>query len=196
MKLILPIALIICWLGGSLVAGSSVARADEGVFAGGYAAESGGFMSGSDVWGRVNPGFYGFPTISIATDVVVLQRSAPAGQTILFDDLFNPLLDASDLGAATEAGFRLNVTFFDHCNWDFMFDMLLMGEMQSRQTVDSSGGVNLFFYQGVAVDPVDTATFRSDLDTGEFNARYRLSPYLALLGGVRYLELSAARPAD
>ena len=146
--------------------------------------------SGSDAWGRVNPAVGVFPTISIANDVVVLQRSAPAGQAILFDGLGNTLLDASDLGAATSAGYRLNITFFEQNGWDFMFDMLLMGEMASRQSVDSSGGVNLFFYQGVALDPVDTATFRSDLDTGEFNGRYRFNRYLAALGGVRYFELS------
>ena len=147
-------------------------------------------LSGSDVWGRVNPDFCGFPTVSIATDVVILQRSTPAGQTILFDGIGNPLLDASDLGAATDAGFRLNVTFFDHCDWDFMFDMLFMGEMFSRQSVDPSGGVNLFFYQGVAVDPVDTATFRSDLDTGEFNVRRRFGPYVACSAACVILELS------
>jgi hypothetical protein len=147
-------------------------------------------LSGSDVWGRINPQFYGFPTVSFAADLVVLQRTAPAGQPILFDNLGNTLLDASNFGNPSQAGARLNLTFFDRWGWDFMFDFLFMGEMSSQRTVDTSGGVNLFFYQGVAVAPVDTATFRSALDTGEFNFRRRLSPQLALLAGVRGLQLA------
>lgn len=167
----------------------AMATASDGAW---FSSEPAGDVcfSGSDVWGRINPDFCGFPTVSIATDVVVLTRSTPASQTILFDGANNPLLNASDMGAVSDAGFRFNMTFFEHNNWDLMFDMLVMGEMFSRQEVDAANGVNLFFYQGVAVDPVDRATFRSDLDTGELNARYRLSPYLALLGGMRYLELS------
>jgi hypothetical protein len=176
------------WLTAGLGLAFHAAAADELYF--GPPNGEGCLYSGSDAWGRVNPAVCVFPTVSIANDLVVLQRSAPAGQAILFDSLGNTLLDASDLGAATEAGYRLNITFFEQNGWDFMFDMLIMGEMFSRQSVDSSGGVDLFFYQGVALDPVDTATFRSDLDTGEFNARYRFSPHVAVLGGVRYLELS------
>lgn len=154
------------------------------------AAFSADLQSGADIWGRVNPNFAGFPTVSISTDVVVLGRSTPVDQTILFDGALNPLLDASDFGQPVDAGARINLTFFDCCDWDFMFDMLFMGEMNSRQQVDASNGVTLFFYQGVAADPVNTAEMRTDLDTGEFNLRRRFGPNVALLFGVRYLELS------
>ncbi len=186
MKRLLSLALIAC----GLVLGPARSHADNGFFAGENPAAESFLQSGSDVWGRINPQFGGFPTVSIATDVVVLQRSAPASQAILFDALDNPLLDAADLGSPSQAGARINLTFFDHWDWDFMFDMLVMGDMTSRRSVDPSGGVNLYFYQGVAADPVDTALFRSDLDSGEFNVRRRLSSMLALLGGVRYVELS------
>ena len=188
-RLFLLLALATSGLPAGLVLTPFAATASDGFFAGG---EQAGplLMSGSDVWGRVNPDFRGFPTLSVATDVVILTRSAPANQPILFDNLGNTLLDASDLGGPTEAGFRLNLTFFDQCCWDFMFDMLVMGDMFSRQSVDAPGGATLFFYQGIALDPVDTATFRSDLDTGELNARRRFGPNFALLGGLRYLELS------
>jgi len=190
----LTLALVACWLSLNLLSGLPVARADDvfgnNVFAGGDAAEQSVGLSGSDIWGRVNPQFYGFPTVSFAADLVVLQRSTPAAQPILFDNLGNSLLNTADFGNPAQAGARLNLTFFDRWDWDFMLDLLFMGEMTSQRTVDRSGGVNLFFYQGVAVDPVDTASFRSALDTGEFNARRRLSPQLALLGGVRYLQLA------
>ena len=148
------------------------------------------FFSGADVWGRVNPAFCGFPTFSVSTDVVVLGRSTPVPQTIVFDGSLNPLIDAADFGTPTDAGARINLTFFDHWDWDFMLDMLFMGEMVSRENFNASGGVTLFFYQGVAVDPVNTAEMRSDLDTGELNMRRRFGPNAALLLGVRYLELS------
>jgi hypothetical protein len=148
------------------------------------------WLSGSEIWGRVNPEFSGFPTFAVSTDVVILGRSTPAAQTIVFDGSDNPLLDATSFGNPTDAGARINLTFFDQCDWDFMLDMLFMGEMHARQRFDNSNGVNLYFYQGIAVDPVNTADMLSDLDTGEFNARRRLSPNLALLVGVRYLELS------
>jgi hypothetical protein len=146
-------------------------------------------FSGPGIWGRTNPDFAGFPTFSFAADWVVLQRSSPVSQPILFDGVFNPLLNASDLGQSSRSGARLNFTFQDPCGWDVMFDMLLMDDFQSRQTVDPSGGVTLFFYQGIALDPVDSVFYRSDLDTGELNLRRRLNPWLAVLGGIRYLEL-------
>jgi hypothetical protein len=138
----------------------------------------------------VNPAFCGFPTFSVSTDVVILGRSTPVAQAIVFDGSINPLLDATSFGTPTDAGARINLTFYDQSGWDFMLDMLFMGQMESRQRFDTSNGVTLFFYQGVAVDPVNTADMLSDLDTGELNARRRLSPNLALLAGVRYLELS------
>jgi hypothetical protein len=187
---LLFLALLACCLTSGLISSPRTAHAENGIFGYGGGTAEPFIQSGSDVWGRINPHFAGFPTASIATDLVVLGRSAPSSNPILWDALDNPILDASDLGSASAAGARLNLTFFDHWQWDFMFDLLFMGEMVSRQTVDTSGGVNLYFYQGVALDPVDTAIFRSDLDTGEFNVRRRFSPNFALLGGVRYLELS------
>jgi hypothetical protein len=174
------------------VFGATPARGGDDYWSGDCACGGSGFLSGSDVWGRVNPAFCGFPTVSFAADLVVLGRSTPADNVLLLDGALNPLLDASDLGTPTDAGTRLNLTFYDQWDWDFMFDMLFMGDMESRRRVDASNGVTLFFYQGVAVDPVNTANFRSDLDTGEFNVRRRFGPQFALLGGVRYLELSEA----
>ena len=189
MNRLLILALVACWLSLSLLSGSSTSRADD-FLAGSDAAAEPAILSGSEIWGHVNPEFSGFPTVSLAADLVVLQRSAPAAQSILFDDLSNPLLDASDFGSPTRAGARLNLTFFDDCDWHYMIDLFVLGEMSSQRMVDTSGGVDLFFYQGVAADPVDTALFRSELDTGEFNVRRRLCPQLALLAGVRYLKLS------
>jgi hypothetical protein len=184
------LALLACCLSSGFVSVPSTAQAADSIFGYGSGPTDTFIQSGSDVWGRINPQFAGFPTASIATDLVILGRSAPSSNPIIYDALDNPILDASDLGSASEAGGRLNITFFDHWQWDFMFDFLFMGEMVSRQTVDTSGGVNLYFYQGVALDPVDTAIFRSDLDTGEFNVRRRFGPMFAMLGGIRYLELS------
>jgi hypothetical protein len=48
----------------------------------------------------------------------------------------------------------------------------------------------LFFYQGIALELVDTASSRSDLETVELNVRRRLGPRLAVLGGLRFLELT------
>lgn len=147
------------------------------------------FLDDDYNWGRVNPDFAGFPTISFAADVVVLQRSDPDSQTILFDGAFQPLLDASDLGTSTAGGGRFNLTFLDPSGWDFMFDGLFFGDFTSEQSVDNSGSVSLIFYNGIALDPVDTVSYRSELDTVEFNVRRRLGPRLALLGGIRYLRL-------
>jgi hypothetical protein len=185
-RTLLPLGLVLCTVVS--LAKVHTARGQDGWYDG--PALGADYFSGADVWGRVNPAFCGFPTFSVATDVVVLGRSTPADQTIVFDGSVNPLLDANDFGTPDDAGARINLTFFDHWNWDFMLDMLFMGEMVSRQRFDASGGVNLFFYQGVAVDPVNTAEMRSDLDTGELNARRRFGPNFALLLGVRYLELS------
>jgi hypothetical protein len=142
------------------------------------------------VWGRVNPGFYGNPTVSFASDVVVLQRQAPHSQEILLDGSLQPLLNASALGTSSQAGGRVNLTFFENNGWDFMFEGLFMGAFQSQQKVDASNGVTLFFYNGVAADPVNTVWSRSILDSEEFNLRRRLNPYFALLGGLRALQLN------
>src|SRR5262245_34718757 len=196
---LLRLALVAGWLAQSLLFGSSAVRGQDvfgnsvlsnSAFAGGDAAGQPVGLSGADVWGRINPNFYGFPTVSGAIDLVVLGRSAPKAQPMLFDNFGNTLFDAANFGNPAQAGARLNLTFFDHWDWDFMFDFLFMGEMSSQKTVDASGGVNLCCYQGVALAPVDTATIRSNLNTGEFNFRRRLSPQLALLLGVRFLELS------
>jgi hypothetical protein len=138
----------------------------------------------------VTPGFWGYPTISVAGDVVVLSRPSPVHQPILFDGNFNPILDAAQLGSTAAAGGRFNVTFFNPNGWDFIIDGLFMDEFDTQRKVDASGGVNLIFYQGIAVAPVNTVSYRSDLDTGEFNLRRRLSPQFALLGGIRILQLA------
>jgi Putative beta barrel porin-7 (BBP7) len=190
-----------CWLGELLLAGSlwgftgDLLTPDDALAAP-SAAESttempfdDGSLWGPGIWGRTNPDFAGFPTFSFAADLVVLQRSAPDAQTILFDGSFNPLLNATDLDASTRAGGKFNFMFQDPNGWDVYFEMLLMDDFRSRQSVDTSGGVTLIFYQGLALAPVDTVRFRSDLDTGELMLRRRLNPHLALLGGIRYLEL-------
>jgi hypothetical protein len=145
---------------------------------------------GPGVWGRVNPNFWGYPSISVASDLVVLSRPAPVHQPILFDGSFNPILDASQLGSTAAAGGRFNVTFFNPNGWDFLIDGLFMGEFDTQRHVDRSGGVNLIFYQGIALAQVNTISYRSNLNTGEFNVRRRLSPQFALLGGIRVLQLS------
>jgi hypothetical protein len=145
---------------------------------------------GPGVWGRVNPDFWGYPTVSFASDLVVLSRAAPHPQTILYDGTFNPLLDASELGSTSAAGGRFNLTFFGVSGWDIMFDGLFMDDFNTQRRVNPSNGVNLIFYQGLAVAPIDTASYRSRLDTGEFNVRRRLNPQLALLAGIRELQLS------
>ena len=108
----------------------------------------------------------------------------------MFDGSFNPLLDASQLGASSAAGGRFNFTIFGSSGWDFMFDGLFMGDFNRQRTVDSSNGVNLIFYNGLAALPVNTVSSQSRLDTGEFNLRRRLCPQLGLLAGVRDLQLS------
>lgn len=187
-KRLLSYAALLSWLPIAMAA-AQVPQLDGDFFAG-PPADRAFDLSGADIWGRVNPAFCGFPTVSMSADLVVLGRSTPSAQTMLLDGGLNPLLDASEFGNPGSAGARLNITFFDQCDWDFMFDMLFMGDASSTRGVDSSNGVTLFFYQGVAVDPVDTAVFRSDLDTGEFNVRRRFGSQVALLGGLRYLELS------
>src|SRR5258708_28247267 len=72
----------------------------------------GGWLGDPGVWGRVNPGFSGYPTVSFASDLMMLSRAAPHAQTILYDGSFNPLLDASQLAASSAAGGRVNLTFF------------------------------------------------------------------------------------
>ena len=141
------------------------------------------------VWGRVNPGFFGNPTASVSSDVVVLQRQAPHSQAILLDGALQPLLNASALGTSSQAGGRFNLTFFENNGWDFMFEGLFMGVFQSQRKVDTSNGATLFFYNSVALAPVNTVWSRSGLDSEEFNLRRRLSPNFALLGGVRALQL-------
>src|SRR5262245_12603942 len=128
--------------------------------------------------------------ISAAADLVVLSRPAPLNQPILFDGSFNTILDASQLGSTSAAGGRFNVTFFNPNGWDFIIDGLFMDEFDTRRNIDASGGVNLIFYQGIALAQVNTVSYRSDLDTGEFNLRRRLSPQFALLGGIRVLQLA------
>src|SRR6476661_6623568 len=107
------------------------------------APADGWFFGNPGVWGRVNPNFWGYPTVSIATDLVVLSRAAPHPQPILYDGSFNPLLDASQLGASSAAGGRFNVTFFGMSGWDFMVEGLFMGDFDRQRTVDSANGVNL-----------------------------------------------------
>src|SRR5262245_63142086 len=116
---VLPLVLVAGWLSVSLLSGWATARAEDvlgqnvigqDVFAGGDAA----VLNGSDVWARINPEFYGFPTVSFAADLVVLGRNTPRAQPLLFDNLGNTLLGAGDFGNPTQAGARLNMTFFDH----------------------------------------------------------------------------------
>jgi hypothetical protein len=74
--------------------------------------------------------------------------------------------------------------------WDFMFDGLFMDDFDRRRSVDASSGVNLIFYQGLALDPVNTISSSSRLNTGELNVRKRLIPQLGLLAGIRELQLN------
>jgi hypothetical protein len=141
-------------------------------------------------WGHVNPSFGGNPLVTASADVVVLQRQAPHSQAILFDSGAQPLLNASDLGTSSQAGGKCNFTLMGNNGWDVMFDGLFMGSFQSQRKVDASNGVTLFFYQGVALDPVNTVWSRSGLDSEEFNVRRRLGPNFALLGGLRALQLN------
>src|SRR5581483_10745809 len=113
---LLPTALVACALALSVLSCPHAIRA-QNFFAASNAAPQTA-LSGSDVWGRVNPQFYGFPTVSFAADLVVLQRSAPSAQPILFDNFGNTLLDASNFGNPSQAGARLNLTFFDRWDWD------------------------------------------------------------------------------
>jgi len=181
-------AVAICLASGSLLAqvappipasDDSFSPSDEALYPG---------SAGS--WGRLNPGFAGNPLVSFSADVVVLQRQAPHSQPILFDNGLQPLLNASDLGTSSQAGGKCNFTLMGNNGWDFLFDGLFMGVFQSQRTVDASNGVKLFFYNGVALDPVNTVWSRSGLDSEEFSLRRRLSPNFALLGGVRALQLN------
>jgi hypothetical protein len=193
-KRLLSVTLAFCSLSAAFSRAGEPVAAD---YFGPPAPDAAFALSGADVWGRVNPAFCGFPTVSFSTDVVVLGRSTPSAQTILLDGAaVNPLLDASDFGNPSSAGARLNLTFYDQCDWDFMFDMLFMSDPRVDREVDNSNGVTLFFYQGVAADPVNMAGFTSDLDTGEFNVRRRFGSQFALLGGFRYLELSESLNFD
>jgi hypothetical protein len=151
---------------------------------------TGGPFLNAGEWGHINPGFAGNPLVTASADVVVLQRQAPHSQAILFDNGLQPLLNASDLGTSSQAGGKCNFTLMGNNGWDVMFEGLFMGAFQSQRRVDSSNGVTLFFYQGVAVDPVDTVWSRSGLDSEEFNVRRRLGPNVALLGGLRALQLN------
>lgn len=149
-----------------------------------------GWPGDAGTWGRINPGYVGNPLFSFSADLVVLQRQAPQSQTILLDGALQPLLNASDLGTSSQAGGKVNLTLFGNNGWDAMFDGLFMGVFQSQRKVDPSNGVTLFFYNGVALAPVNTVWSRSGLDSEEFNLRRRLSPNFALLGGLRALQLT------
>jgi hypothetical protein len=190
------VLIVVCCLTKGMVLAQTAVPIPE--LTGPQTATSGGefVLDGADyggvpVWGRVNPDYGRDPTISVAVDLVVLQRDTPAAQPIIFDGAFvTPLLDASDLDLDTRAGARINLTFLDESGWDFMFDMLFHGDFEAQPTVDSSGGVTLPFYGGIALAPIDTAFYRSDFDTGELNVRRRFGPNVGLLAGVRYLELN------
>ena len=99
-RTLLPLWLSLCTVAS--LAAVDTARGQDAWFDG--PAPGTDYFSGADVWGRVNPAFCGFPTFSVATDVVVLGRSTPADQTIVFDGSVNPLLDANDFGTPADAG--------------------------------------------------------------------------------------------
>src|SRR2546430_2440310 len=76
---LLPLALVAGWLSLGLLS-ASTARAGD-FFAGEDAAEQGAVLSGSEVWGRVKPQFYGLPTVSFAADLAPSSRSWAAYDT-------------------------------------------------------------------------------------------------------------------
>jgi len=155
-----------------------------------FSSLTGGSYLDAGSWGGINPGYVGNPMFLVSADVVVLQRQAPHSQAILFDNAFQPILNARDLGTSSQAGGRVNLMLMGNNGWDAMFEGLFMGVFQSQQKVDASNGVKLFFYNAVALDPVNTVWSRSGLDSEEFNLRRRLGPNFALLGGLRALQVN------
>ncbi len=182
-------ALAACLASGSLLA--QIATPDPANVESLGSPDDGLLLSGeAGTWGHINPGYVGNPLFSATADVVVLQRQAPHSQVILLDGALQPILNASALGTSSQAGGKCNFTLYGNNAWDIMFDGLFMGAFQSQRKVDTSNGETLFFYNGVALDPVNTVWTRSGLDSEEFTLRRRLSPNIALLGGLRALQIN------
>ena len=132
------------------------------------------------------------PTFQFTADLLILSRSGPDAAGLFYDaDTGAELLNAEDLVPPAEAGVRLGMIFFDECGYDIEWSYLGTDRFVAERTRSSETAVTFPFFGGFPVDPSDTysVSYASRLRSGELNLRHRWTERIALLAGLRVVEL-------
>lgn len=133
------------------------------------------------------------PNFTFTVDVPVLTRTDVGDQIFVYDANWEPILDMSDLALSTEGALKLDLIWYDESGWDLNFGYL--GTEDFSTLADVRGrDLNPVFYNTIPADPANRYLiyYESNLHGAEFNLRRRLGPHLALLAGVRGLQLHEA----
>jgi hypothetical protein len=133
------------------------------------------------------------PDIQFTLDLLILDRSDADAGPLFFDaQTFQPLLDHEDLLGPAQPGVRMGLLLLDDCGWDLEFGYLGLDRFGDQQTRSSDNGILFPFFGGIPANPQDTYTARyiSELNSGEVNLRRRYNSRLAVLAGLRFLELN------
>lgn len=124
-------------------------------------------------------------------EVLVLDRRSNLEQTdLFFDSTSAAMLNTADFNLETEAGVRVGFLLASPCGNDWTGEYFGIHTFQDSITrTDAAGITDVFFGQTGAALASLTAEYESNLDSLDFTIRSRQARRLALLAGVRYVQV-------
>jgi hypothetical protein len=135
------------------------------------------------------------PLWTVYGDAIFLHRSRPNNAVVFNDGVGAALLNATDLGFGTAAGFRIGVVRHQVLGTAWDLETLYSGIDGWRATtgVLPATGTEIPFATPLG-DPLNFshnwANFRSELHNVEVNGRRPIREWLSFLAGFRYIELN------
>lgn len=131
-------------------------------------------------------------SVQFTFDFLVMDREGPDSADLFFDtQTGGVLLNTESLVKQAEPGVRLGLILFADEGCDIEFGYLGLDKFGQSMTIASQNPITFPFFGGVPANPQNeyTASYLSQLDSGEVNLRRRFGNRLALLAGFRFLEL-------
>lgn len=134
------------------------------------------------------------PVVGLEMGVVALARETPESQTLVEDNVGNPIFDANQLQGSMGAGLDTTLNFFNlfsDCKAiDVQLRFFQAGDMASTQRVTSSANTTIFF-NSIPATPVasNDVIYESRVRSFEANLVGRTPYRLRFLMGYRFFEL-------
>jgi hypothetical protein len=128
---------------------------------------------------------------SPSVDVLVLTRSAPGRNNVLFAGaVTNPVLNAKDLGFDARAGVRVGLLADSPCGCDLQFTYMGLPRATVGESRQGAGLFYTFYGQPSPVGVNDfTAYYRSQFDSIQLSIRSRQWERIAPVAGLRFTYL-------